>query len=66
MVLEYMSGGELFHWLKEHRKFSEPRARLYTAEIGLALSALHELEMVYRDLKVIDYLLLLIGTFYLL
>jgi serum/glucocorticoid-regulated kinase 2 len=23
MVLEYMGGGELFHWLKQHRKFSE-------------------------------------------
>ena len=37
MVLEYMGGGELFHWLKEHRRFSEPRSRLYTAEIGLGL-----------------------------
>ena len=51
MVLEYMGGGELFHWLKEHRRFSEPRARLYTAEIGLGLGALHDLDIVYRDLK---------------
>ena len=43
-----MGGGELFHWLKEHRRFSEPRARLYTAEIGLGLGALHDLDIVYR------------------
>ena len=51
MVLEYMGGGELFHWLKEHRRFSEPRARLYTAEIGLGLGAMHDINIVYRDLK---------------
>jgi serine/threonine protein kinase len=28
MVLEYMGGGELFHWLKQHRKFSEPRGKV--------------------------------------
>ena len=33
MVLEYMGGGELFHWLKQHKRFSEPRAKLYSAEV---------------------------------
>jgi serine/threonine protein kinase len=51
MVLEYMSGGELFFWLKKDRKFSEARAKLYTAEITLALEALHSANIVYRDLK---------------
>jgi len=30
MVLEYMGGGELFHWLKQHRKFTEPRGKVHT------------------------------------
>ncbi|KAJ1455911.1 kinase-like domain-containing protein [Pelagophyceae sp. CCMP2097] len=51
MVLEFMGGGELFHWLKEHRRFSEQRAKLYCAEIGLGLSALHDRDIIYRDLK---------------
>ena len=46
-----MSGGELFFWLKKDRKFSETRAKLYTAEITLALEALHSANIVYRDLK---------------
>jgi serum/glucocorticoid-regulated kinase 2 len=33
------------------RKFSEPRARLYAAEITIALDALHSADIVYRDLK---------------
>lgn len=51
MVLDYMAGGELFFWLKKDRKFSEPRARLYAAEITVALEALHTVDIVYRDLK---------------
>ncbi len=51
MVIEYMAGGELFHWLKAHKKFSEPRSKLYAAEIGLAIACLHKHDIVYRDLK---------------
>ena len=51
MVLDYMSGGELFYWLKKEKKFSENRCRLYAAEISLALEALHNADIVYRDLK---------------
>lgn len=51
MVLDYMAGGELFFWLKKDKKFSESRSRLYTAEITVALDALHSADIVYRDLK---------------
>lgn len=51
MVLDYMGGGELFFWLKKQRRFSEDRVRLYGAEIALALSSLHERDIIYRDLK---------------
>ena len=51
LVLDFMSGGELFFWLKAQKRFSEPRAKLYAAEIYLALSFLHKHDIVYRDLK---------------
>ena len=61
MVLDYMAGGELFFWLKKDRKFSEPRVQLYTAEITIALEALHAADIVYRDLKPENILLDSVG-----
>jgi serine/threonine protein kinase len=46
-----MSGGEIFFWLKREKKFSETRARLYAAEITVALEYLHDADIIYRDLK---------------
>lgn len=51
MVLDYMGGGELFFWLKRDKKFSENRAKLYAAEISIAIHALHCADIIYRDLK---------------
>jgi serine/threonine protein kinase len=51
MVLDYVNGGELFFHLKNDGKFSEPRVKLYAAEITMALQHLHSLNIVYRDLK---------------
>jgi len=51
MILDYINGGELFFHLKKEGKFPEDRVRLYAAEIVLALSPLHTLDIVYRDLK---------------
>ena len=50
MVLDYMIGGELFFWLRRG-KFTESRARLYAAELTLAIETLHDHNIVYRDLK---------------
>jgi len=50
-VLDYCAGGELFFHLGKLGKFPEPRACFYTAEIILALSYVHELDIIYRDLK---------------
>eukprot|EP00607_Mallomonas_marina_P005139 CAMPEP_0182429298 /NCGR_PEP_ID=MMETSP1167-20130531/25665_1 /TAXON_ID=2988 /ORGANISM="Mallomonas Sp, Strain CCMP3275" /LENGTH=424 /DNA_ID=CAMNT_0024612733 /DNA_START=89 /DNA_END=1363 /DNA_ORIENTATION=+ len=61
MVLDYMGGGELFFWLKKDRKFSENRAKLYTAELTLALEAIHSHDIIYRDLKPENILLDLDG-----
>ena len=51
MVLDYLNGGELFFHLKQARRFDEPRARFYSAEIALALGHLHSIGIIYRDLK---------------
>lgn len=48
IVTDFASGGELFFWLKRDRVFSQARARLYAAELVLALEALHERDIVYR------------------
>lgn len=50
MVFDYFNGGELFNYLSKGR-FSLERSRLYAAEICLALEHLHNLNIVYRDLK---------------
>lgn len=51
LVMDYKSGGELFHHLQKEGRFTEERARFYTAEIVLALEHLHSYNIVYRDLK---------------
>lgn len=51
MVLEYLSGGELFFHLSQQGVFSEIRARFYVVEIVLGLEYLHENNIIYRDLK---------------
>ena len=51
LVLDYVSGGELFFHLQQARRFPEDRARFYAAEILLALEFLHSNDIMYRDLK---------------
>ncbi|KAH9261446.1 hypothetical protein BASA81_000090 [Batrachochytrium salamandrivorans] len=51
MVFDFFNGGELFHYLSQGGRFSEDRAKLYTAEITLALEHVHNSNIIYRDLK---------------
>ena len=51
LALEWRAGGELFFHLRRERVFSLPRARLYAAEVLLAIEALHAQDIAYRDLK---------------
>ncbi len=51
MVMDYVRGGELYQHLKKFKFFDPQRVRLFAAEILLALSYLHDMHFVYRDLK---------------
>lgn len=51
MIMDYVHGGELFYHLKNQGRFPEERVRFYAAEIASALFHLHAQNIVYRDLK---------------
>ncbi|GAB4821286.1 hypothetical protein N2152v2_008332 [Parachlorella kessleri] len=51
LVLDFINGGHLFFQLYRQGTFDEPLARLYAAEIVLAIAHLHSLGFVHRDLK---------------
>lgn len=51
MVMEFVSGGELFFHLKKEKRFSSERVKFYAAELFLAIEHLHNKGFVYRDLK---------------
>ncbi|KAI9290597.1 Pkinase-domain-containing protein [Neoconidiobolus thromboides FSU 785] len=51
LILDYVQGGELFFHLANERMFSEDIAKFYLAQLILALEHLHELGIIYRDLK---------------
>jgi len=48
-VLDYCNGGELFFYLTNLRRFKEDAARFYSSTILLALKALHDDSIVYRE-----------------
>ncbi|KAL6988002.1 Serine/threonine-protein kinase AtPK2/AtPK19 [Sarracenia purpurea var. burkii] len=51
LVLDFVNGGHLFFQLYHHGLFREDLARVYTAEIVLAVSHLHDNGIMHRDLK---------------
>lgn len=60
LVMDFKGGGELFHHLQKEGRFTEDRARFYTAEIVLAFEHLHKYDIVYR--YALSYLPLLRGA----
>ncbi|XP_022110328.1 ribosomal protein S6 kinase alpha-5-like isoform X1 [Acanthaster planci] len=57
LILDYVSGGELFTHLYQRERFLESEVRIYIGEIVLALEHLHKLGIIYRDIKLENILL---------
>jgi len=51
LIMDFINGGELFHHLSVEKRFSEDRTRFYAAQIVLGIDYLHNLGVIYRDLK---------------
>lgn len=51
LVMDFINGGELFHHLSNDKRFTEDRTRFYSAQIVLGIEYLHNIGVIYRDLK---------------
>ena len=51
LLLDYAEGGNMSRTLHRDKRFSEDRARVYLAEVVLALEDLHKRDIIFRDLK---------------
>ncbi|KAJ3318507.1 Ribosomal protein S6 kinase beta-1 [Boothiomyces sp. JEL0866] len=51
LILTYCAGGELFTLLNRERMFSQEASRFYISELLLGIEHLHNLGIIYRDLK---------------
>jgi serine/threonine protein kinase len=61
LVLDYITGGDLYFHLSQWRQFPEALARFFIAEVLCALEYLHSVQVVYRDLKPENILLDRVG-----
>lgn len=57
LILDFVNGGEMFTHLNAREYFTEAEARLYIGEVILALETLHNLGIIYRDIKLENILL---------
>jgi len=51
LIMEYCPGGDLAFILKKEGRFHENKARIYIAEVILAIEYLHKKNVIFRDLK---------------
>lgn len=61
LILEYAVNGELYKHLKKERRFSEPKAARYIAQVTSALQLMHRKHVIHRDIKPENILLGLHG-----
>ncbi|KAI9228198.1 MAG: camp-dependent protein kinase C subunit [Piptocephalis tieghemiana] len=62
MILEYVSGGEMFTYLRKFQRFPNHIAKFYAAQVVLAFEYLHKRDVIYRDLKPENVLLDTLGN----
>ena len=55
LLFSYYPGGDFFFHLNQKKNLLEKEAKLYFAEIILALEYLHKKQILYRDLKVFKF-----------
>lgn len=51
LVMDYCPGGDLSKLLDVRRRLTEDEARIYVAELLLAIESLHKNNIIFRDLK---------------
>lgn len=51
LLLDYAPGGNMSRTLHKDKRFAEDRAKIYLAELLLALEDLHKRDIIFRDLK---------------
>jgi len=61
LVLDYVPGGELYSRLRDVDRLSADHAKFYAMEIVLAFEYLHNMDIIYRDLKPENLLITLDG-----
>ena len=57
LIMDYYNGGSLFFHLRRQKKFNHERTRFYAAEILMALTHMHNNDIIYRDLKLENILM---------
>ena len=57
LVMELVQGGELFALLRRMKQMEESEAKFYVSQVLLALEYLHNLDIIYRDLKLENLLI---------
>ncbi|CAD8100804.1 unnamed protein product [Paramecium sonneborni] len=50
-ITEFCAGGDLLYYLQKYHVFTETQARFYIVEFILGLIYLHQLDIIYRDIK---------------
>jgi len=51
IIMEVITGGELFTHLRRARKFSDEQSKFYGAQTGAAFAHIHSKNIIHRDLK---------------
>ena len=57
IVTDYYNGGSLYYHLRRAKFFAPERTRFYAAQLAMALAHLHNLKIIYRDLKLENILM---------